>query len=73
MENRYLKLKSGNLVPLQADYLRHLYRYQTESLFQQPNGRIFKGKICGIAPSGQLQIDTAGKVESFGLKEIKFL
>ena len=73
IENRYLKLKSRNLVPLQADYLKHLYRYQTEWSFQRPNGQIFKGTITGIADSGQLQVETTGKTETFGLKEIKFL
>lgn len=73
MENRYLQLKSGNLVPLQTDYLQHLYRYQTESFFQRPNGHIFKGTIAGIAGDGQLQIDSGGTTETFGLKEIKFL
>ena len=73
VENRYLKLKTGNLVPLQKDYLQHLFRFQAESLFQRPDGQIFKGRISGIAESGQLQVETGGKVESFGLKEIKFL
>ena len=73
IENRYLKLKSRNLVPLQADYLKHLYRYQKECTFQRPNGQIFTGIITGIADSGQLQVETTGKTETFGLKEIKFL
>jgi len=73
IENRYLKLKSRNLVPLQTDYLQHLYRYKTESIFQRPDGQIFKGIITGIADSGQLQVETTGKTETFGLKEIKFL
>ncbi len=73
MENRYLKLKSGNLVPLQEDYLRHLYRYQTESLFQRPDGIVFKGTIIGISEIGELKIERKGTVEAFGLKEIKFL
>ncbi len=73
LESRYLKLKAGNLVPLQNDYLQALYLYKTENLFQRPDGRIFSGIISGVAESGQLLVEIAGKTESFGLKEIKFL
>ena len=54
VEMRYLKLKSGNLVPLQEDYLQHLYRYQTASLFQRPDGSVFKGTITGISKIGPI-------------------
>ncbi|MEO1263086.1 MAG: biotin--[acetyl-CoA-carboxylase] ligase [Bacteroidota bacterium] len=73
IESRYLKLKSGNLVPLQQDYLRHLYRCGTESLFQRPDGSVLKGTIKGVSDIGQLRIEISGKEELFGLKEIKFL
>lgn len=73
IENRYLKLKSGNLVPLQEAYLENLYRYQEEHLFQRPNGDTFKGTITGLSDIGALKVYNGGKEEFFGLKEIKFL
>ena len=73
IESRYLKLKSGNLVPLQQGYLQHLYRCGVESLFQYPDGSVFKGSIKGVSGIGQLRVNVAGKEELFGLKEIKFL
>ena len=73
LENRYLKLKSGKLVPLQEDYLQRLYRYNEESHFQRQDGSVFKGTIIGISEIGELKIERRGTIESFGLKEIKFL
>lgn len=73
LENRYLKLKSGNIVPLQAAYLKHLYRFQIPSFFENGNGAVFKGTITGISEKGQLKIYISGKEKLFGLKEIKFL
>ena len=71
VESRYLKLKSGKSVPLQQEYLQHLYWYGTEGLFQKPDGHIFKGIVKGISDIGKLQIEVLGKIETFGFKEIR--
>lgn len=73
VESRYLKLKTGNLVPLQQDYLTHLYRYQSTNMYQRSNGSIFEGTIKGVSEIGQLKVEINGQEELFGLKEIKFL
>lgn len=72
-EQRYLQLKSGKIVPLQQEYLRHLYRFETPSLFQRKNGEIFEGTITGIEETGRLKILIRDITEEFDLKEIRFL
>ncbi len=73
VEHRYLQLKSGKIFPLQQDYLLHLYRFGTKSLFQRPSGEIFTGTIKGIDETGRLRIARQEVEEVFNLKEISFL
>ena len=73
IEQHYLQLKSGKIVPLQQDYLRHLYRFATPELFQRASGEVFQGTITGIDDMGRLRVSVEGKEEIFDLKEIKFL
>lgn len=72
VEKRYLNLKAGKMVPLQAEYLNRLYQFGEVSNFERADGTVFQGKISGISPIGKLQISTQNEVEEFGLKEIKF-
>ena len=65
IEARYLQLKSGKIVPLQQDYLRNLYRFQTPALFQRTSGEIFQGTITGLEESGELRVLVLGKEEAF--------
>ncbi len=73
IEQRYLQLKSGKIVPLQQDYLRHLYRFATPGLFQRASGEIFHGTITGLDETGRLRVSINETEEVFDLKEIKFL
>lgn len=70
-EQRYLNLKAGKIVPLQSDYRQQLYRLEVSSQFQRASGEIFQGKICGVSPSGKLQVQVQDKTEEFDLKQIK--
>ncbi|MBK8041551.1 MAG: biotin--[acetyl-CoA-carboxylase] ligase [Haliscomenobacter sp.] len=73
LEVRYLALKQGSEERLNQDYLSHLYRFEEPSYFQRASGEVFLGKICGISDIGKLQIDQAGAMEEFGLKEVSFV
>lgn len=72
MEQRYLQLRSGQRDNLKSNYLQLLYRYQAAHQFES-SGRIFKGTIVGVDPSGRLAIAEAGQVRHFGFKEVAFL
>ncbi|MBI1226147.1 MAG: biotin--[acetyl-CoA-carboxylase] ligase [Bacteroidetes bacterium] len=73
LESRFLQLKAGKIVPLQHEYLQHLYRFAMPANYQRPNGAPFVGTITGIDESGRLKLEVEGKTEVFDLKEIKFI
>ncbi len=72
LEARYLQLKAGKIVPLQHDYLRHLYRFGQLASYRRTNGQTFQGIIQGIDEMGRLKVEVGGNVECFDLKEIRF-
>lgn len=74
IEVRYLQLKSGKTKLLQADYLKHLYQFEEMALYKRLNEEVFYGKIIGIEDSGKLKIENEeGSIESFAVKEVRFL
>ena len=73
VEARYLQLRAGNYALIQNDYLKNLYRFQEQSLFQYPEGEIFKGKIVGLTEPGKLIIHHNNGEEIFDLREVIFL
>jgi len=73
LEQRYLQLKAGKIVPLQHEYLRQLYRFAMPANYQRANGESFTGTITGIDEIGRLKLEVEGKTEVFDLKEIRFL
>ncbi len=73
LEQRYLELSSGKIVPLQRAYTEQLYRFGEANFFQRPSGEIFSGTITGVAESGKLLVQTASGEEAFDLKEISFI
>ncbi|MCC6727465.1 MAG: biotin--[acetyl-CoA-carboxylase] ligase [Saprospiraceae bacterium] len=73
LEARYLQLKAGKIVPLQQDYLRHLYRFGQLADYQRSNGDTFKGTIIGIDEMGRLRMEVGSEIECFDLKEIRFI
>ncbi len=70
LEKRYLQLRNEDLNNLHTDYLKSLYNYQQEAIFQYPKGNCFKGRIIGISEIGKLQIAHGKEIEEFGIKEI---
>lgn len=73
IEARYLGLRAGNYTVIQHDYLKNLYRFQEQSLFQYPDGETFSGKITGLSASGKLIIHHQKGEESFDVRELVFL
>ena len=74
LEFRYLQLKRGDWSSLHEDYLRHLYGWREDRTFQTPDGKRFRGQICGVDASGQLLIEReSGETQAFSLKKIQFI
>jgi BirA family transcriptional regulator, biotin operon repressor / biotin---[acetyl-CoA-carboxylase] ligase len=79
LERRYLQLKAGKIVPLQHDYLRHLYRFGQLANYQRTSGPtgasepVFQGTITGIDEMGRLRVEVDSRIECFDLKEIRFI
>ena len=75
LEQRYLQLKSKErLSIINDDYLKFLYRYQENALYQIiATEEILSGKIIGISAEGQLILNTYKGDLYFSIKELKFL
>ncbi|PMD98168.1 biotin--[acetyl-CoA-carboxylase] ligase [Siphonobacter sp. BAB-5405] len=73
LETRYLQLRKGDHLQQRQEYLQRLYRYQTWHPYQDTTGKVFAGKISGIADNGQLEVETESGIRYFGIKEISFL
>jgi BirA family transcriptional regulator, biotin operon repressor / biotin---[acetyl-CoA-carboxylase] ligase len=72
LEGRYLQLKAGKMVPLQHDYLCHLYRFGQLANYLRSSGETFQGIIQGIDETGRLKVQVGSEIECFDLKEIRF-
>lgn len=69
---RYLQLKYGLSHKVADDYLKTLFRFETFSNYSSA-GELFKAKIIGIKPTGELILETEqGDHRSFGFQEITF-
>ncbi|MEL6863696.1 MAG: biotin--[acetyl-CoA-carboxylase] ligase [Bacteroidota bacterium] len=73
LERRYLQLRNGHWETIRADYLKHLYRYMEDHLFQDQDGKVFSGRITGVKSSGYLQVSHNQGESSFDLKQIRFI
>ena len=72
IEKYYLNLRSEKYDFLSDAFLKHLYKFNTPSLYRS-NGQVFEGTITGVEEGGQLRVSIDGRTESFNLKEIEFL
>lgn len=73
LESRYLQLKSGRRDALKSDYLAALYRFGQPAEFQRTaDGSRFTGTITGVTETGRIELDTAGGIETFDLKQLRF-
>jgi BirA family biotin operon repressor/biotin-[acetyl-CoA-carboxylase] ligase len=72
IQMRYLQLKYGLSQKVADDYLKTLFRFETFSSYSRA-GELFKAKIIGIKPTGELILETEqGEQKSYGFKEVYF-
>lgn len=74
IEAQYLLLRGGQFDKIKTNYIRNLYRYQEECLFERMSDEsTFTGQILGIGIDGRLAVAIQGKVNYFYIKELKYL
>lgn len=72
LEGRYLQLKGGHTTEIKEQYLERLYKRNVLSAFRTAEGTV-EGRILGISRYGLLEVEIAGEIRHFGLKEIEFI
>lgn len=59
---------------IKAMYLKHLYKYQTPTMFKDVVGKVFMGKITDVSCLGKLIIEKEDEQSyEYDIKEIRFL
>lgn len=70
-QTSYITNASTNV--LKKNYLKHLYKKNTPTMFKNSKGVLFMGKIIGVSSFGKLQIELENdSIEEFGIKEVSF-
>jgi len=72
LEKRYLELQKNSLSQMQQEYWNQLLGFKEYRSFEAA-GEKFSGKITGTDVYGRLQVETETGLQTFDLKEIKFL
>jgi BirA family transcriptional regulator, biotin operon repressor / biotin---[acetyl-CoA-carboxylase] ligase len=72
LEARFLQLRNGRFEQLKSEYLDRMFLIDQRCQFKAGD-RIFEGEIKGINEVGQLLIEDAEGVKSYGLKEIAYV
>ncbi len=72
IEARYLQLKAGFSKKISEDYLNRIYLMGEIASFKF-DSKVSQGKIIGITETGQLILETEGKIRYFNNKEIEFI
>lgn len=75
LSDRYGALAEGDFAATDADYLARLYRFGEEHPFADGRtGERFRGTICGVRPTGELQVrHLSGRTEEYLFKEIEYV
>ncbi len=72
IEARYLQLRAGQTESLDADYLKHLYRYGEPAHYKY-KGETLKAKITGVSKTGKLLLEKEnGERLECDFKEVRF-
>ncbi|MFC5270459.1 biotin--[acetyl-CoA-carboxylase] ligase [Adhaeribacter terreus] len=72
LEKRYLELQKNSRLQMQQEYWGQLLGFGEFRLFEAGD-KIMQGKIVGTDEYGRLQLETEKGMQTFDLKEIKFL
>ncbi len=63
-----------NFQEIKREYLDHLYKKETPTMFKDSKGVVFMGKIVGVSSSGSLQVTLENElIKEYDVKEIQFL
>ncbi|MCG8327803.1 MAG: biotin--[acetyl-CoA-carboxylase] ligase [Chitinophagales bacterium] len=73
LELRYFQLKAKQYDLIKADYLRHMYGFGQQGIFERPDGVQFTGTITGINSHGHLLLKHDMGEEAFQLKQISLV
>jgi BirA family biotin operon repressor/biotin-[acetyl-CoA-carboxylase] ligase len=73
LKEYYGRMQTGSYPEWFRSYERNLFLRDVPASFQRPEGPVFEGIIRGVAPDGQLLLETApGRQEAFGFKEVRY-
>jgi len=72
LEQRYLQLRSGKYDSMKNDYLKVLYGIGEFRKFMDADGEWY-GTMEGVEQQGKLLIRKHGMIQSYDLKEIRFM
>lgn len=72
LEKWYLQLKNGKMSSILDQYHKLLMWRGEVRTFRSSSGE-FEGEIVGIDKNGNLSINQAGSLQTFGIKEVEFL
>lgn len=72
LQNRFQQIQAFDFNSLKKEYLDLMWLKDQESEFEDQNGT-FKGTIQGTDENGRLLIESNGSIQSYDLKQIKFL
>lgn len=72
LQNRFQQIQAFDFTSLKKDYLDLMWLKGLESEFEDQNGT-FKGTIIGTDENGRLLLESNGIIQSYDLKQIKFI
>lgn len=71
---RYARLERGEKEGIEADYIDRMYRLGECHPFRLPSGEEIRATICGIRPTGELQLRHAdGSLHEYLFREVEFI
>lgn len=72
LEQQYLRIKTGDLVQLRADYINKLFQLGEEKkYFLEQEKRAITGTIEGVDAYGRLMLAYENRLQAFDMKEIR--
>ncbi len=71
LNNTYNQLVNKEFAQLKENYLKNLWLLGVETTFERDN-TLLQGIIRGTDAFGRLEVEVAGEIETYDLKEIKF-
>jgi BirA family transcriptional regulator, biotin operon repressor / biotin---[acetyl-CoA-carboxylase] ligase len=74
IQSQVQNCRPENFEKIKKNYTSLLYKQGIPSMFKEPSGNVFLGKIVGVSSNGRLQIAFENEsVRTFGLKEVELI